>query len=108
MAGGSHSVMRMPAAFIKIPAASTYRLVNARVPIDLAPGLAAQAGPDRFAACEIVVEGGRIAALGPADAAAAKLMPDDGKLVKISREVAKERRRIEGARAAVLRRRDQL
>lgn len=73
MAGGSHSVMRMPAAFIKIPAASTYRLVNARVPIELAPGLAAQAGPDRFAACEIVVEGGRIAALGPADAAAAAL-----------------------------------
>jgi cytosine deaminase len=49
--------------FAAIPAAGAYRIANARVPIDLAPDLAVQAAADRFAACDIVVDGARIAVL---------------------------------------------
>ncbi len=53
-----------------VPEATAYRIVNARAPADLAPALAAHAAPDRLAACEVVVDRGRISALGPAGAAA--------------------------------------
>jgi cytosine/creatinine deaminase len=53
----------MPNAFITPPAQDRYRIINARVPVDLAPELANRADADRFATTEIVVEGGRIAAL---------------------------------------------
>ena len=52
-----------------IPTASSYRLANAGVPVDLAPALAAHAGAGRIARCTIVVDHGRIAALAPTDAA---------------------------------------
>ena len=57
-------------AFAAVPAAGAYRIVNARVPIDLAPALADHAAADRFAACDIVVDGARIAMMGPPGAAA--------------------------------------
>ena len=46
------------------PKSAAYRVVNARVPADLAPALADRAGADRFAACEIVVDGAQISMLG--------------------------------------------
>jgi cytosine deaminase len=52
-------------AFVAIPETPSYRIINARVPADLAPALVERAGLDRFASCDIVVENGRIAALGP-------------------------------------------
>jgi cytosine deaminase len=57
------------------PAASSYRIVNVRVPAELAPDLADQAGGDGFADCDIVVDAGRIGSLRPAAAplAAAEL-----------------------------------
>jgi cytosine/creatinine deaminase len=54
----------MSYGFITIPAAAAYRIVNARVPADLVPALADHAGADRFAACEIVVDGAQISMLG--------------------------------------------
>jgi cytosine/creatinine deaminase len=51
--------------FTAVPSAGGYRIVNARVPVDLAPDLADQAAADRFAACDIVVDGVRIAMVGP-------------------------------------------
>ncbi|MBX6425139.1 MAG: cytosine deaminase [Variibacter sp.] len=54
----------MSHGFVTIPRAPTYRIINARVPAELAPALAPAAGPDRLAACEIVVDRGRIAYLG--------------------------------------------
>ena len=50
------------------PKSAAYRIVNARVPADLAPAIADLAAADRFAACDIVVDGARIAMLGPAGA----------------------------------------
>lgn len=47
------------------PPGPAYRLANARVPADLAPALGSFAGTDGFSACDIVVDGGRIALLGP-------------------------------------------
>jgi cytosine deaminase len=52
-------------AFVAVPAATAYRIANARVPVDLAPALADHAAGDRFAACDIFVADGRIAALVP-------------------------------------------
>src|SRR5262245_66062502 len=52
-------------AFTTVPAAPAYRIANARVPIDLAPAVADHAAADRFADCDIVVDGVRIAMLGP-------------------------------------------
>jgi hypothetical protein len=43
-------------AFVAVPAARAYRIINVRVPVDLAPILANQADDDRLVACEIVVE----------------------------------------------------
>ena len=54
--------------FTTVPMSPAYRIANARVPADLAPAVADLAAADRFAACDIVVEGGRIAMLGPAGA----------------------------------------
>jgi cytosine/creatinine deaminase len=54
----------MSYGFITIPKAAAYRIVNARVPVDLAPALAERAGADRFAACELVVDGAQISMLG--------------------------------------------
>ncbi|MBV8746163.1 MAG: cytosine deaminase [Xanthobacteraceae bacterium] len=51
--------------FITIPSADRYRIINARLPIDLAPELEKVEHTDRFAACEILVESGRITALNP-------------------------------------------
>jgi cytosine deaminase len=56
---------------LSVPTTPAYRIVNARVPADLAPGLAAHAAGDRFVACTIVVDGGRIAQLVPVGAGAA-------------------------------------
>jgi len=50
---------------MKVPTTPAYRIVNARVPADLVPALARHAATDRFADCEIVVDGGRIAMLRP-------------------------------------------
>ena len=41
--------------------AAAYRLVNARIHLDLADGTALRAGPDRLAAADLVVDGGRLA-----------------------------------------------
>src|SRR5262245_52026899 len=54
-----------------VTTAPAYRIANARVPVDLAPALADHAAPDRFAACEIVVDGARISLLAPPGAAPA-------------------------------------
>jgi cytosine deaminase len=54
----------MTQGFIDIPEKSAYRIVNARVPVDLAPSLVDDAGADGLAACEIVVDDGKIAYLG--------------------------------------------
>jgi cytosine/creatinine deaminase len=51
-------------AFTAVPTAGAYRIANARVPADLAPAVADFAAADRFAACDIVVDNGRIAMLG--------------------------------------------
>jgi cytosine/creatinine deaminase len=53
----------MPHPFITLPAQDRYRITNARVPVDLAPELAARADADRFALSDIVVDAGRIAGL---------------------------------------------
>lgn len=50
--------------FVAVPDTPRYRLVNAHVPADLAPSLAGRVGPDRFVSCDILIENGRIAALG--------------------------------------------
>jgi cytosine deaminase len=73
----------MPDAFIKIPDASAYRLSNARVPVGLAPILSESAGSARFAPCEIVVDGGRIATIGSprAETAGLPAVDLDGSLV---------------------------
>ncbi|HEX2215204.1 MAG TPA: cytosine deaminase [Xanthobacteraceae bacterium] len=56
--------MRMMNDVIRqIPERQPYRIVNARVPIDLAPTIVEPVGPDRLVACEIVVDGSRIAML---------------------------------------------
>ena len=62
-------------AFTAVPAAGAYRIVNARVPADLAPDLAGYAPADRFAACDIVVDGARIAMLGRPGAGRAADLP---------------------------------
>src|SRR5262245_3011155 len=54
-----------------VPNAPAYRIANARVPADLAPALADHAAADRFATCDIVVDGARISLLAPSDAAPA-------------------------------------
>ena len=51
--------------FITVPPADRYRIINARLPVDLTPELEKAGDTDRFAACEILVESGRIAALNP-------------------------------------------
>src|SRR5262245_63890488 len=66
---GSHSLA--PSTGGTVPKAPTYRIANARVPVDLAPALADHAAPDRFAACGIVVDGAQISLLAPSDAAPA-------------------------------------
>jgi len=50
---------------MKVPTAPAYRIVNARVPAELAPALARHAAGDQFVCCEIVVDGSRIATLAP-------------------------------------------
>ena len=55
----------MSQSFTTIPKAAAYRIANARVPVDLAPSLAEGPITDRLAACDIVVENGRIASLAP-------------------------------------------
>src|SRR5258706_513782 len=42
--------------FTDVPMAPAYRIVNARVPADLAPALADRAAADRFAACDVDVD----------------------------------------------------
>ena len=44
--------------FVTIPSAERYRIINARLPVDLAPELEKTGDADRFAACEILIEGG--------------------------------------------------
>jgi cytosine deaminase len=56
--------------FVALPPARAYRVVNARVPIDLATGSALRVGPERLADCDIVIAGGHIDALEPAGSAA--------------------------------------
>jgi cytosine deaminase len=55
----------MSQSFATVPKAAAYRIANARVPVDLAPELGKAPHVERLAACDIVLEGGRIAALGP-------------------------------------------
>ena len=63
-------------AFTAVPTAGAYRIVNARVPADLAPAVADLAAADRFAACDIVVDDARIAMLGrPGAGSAAADLP---------------------------------
>jgi cytosine/creatinine deaminase len=59
----------MPRNVVSLPGEDRYRIKNARVPVDLASELAARADADRTAGCDIVVDGGRIAALPPSGAA---------------------------------------
>lgn len=54
-----------------VPKAPAYRITDACVPVDLAPALTAHGTAERFAACDIVVDDGRISLVGPAGAAAA-------------------------------------
>ena len=58
----------MPRNVVALPGEDRYRIKNARVPVDLAPELAARADADRTARCDIVVDAGRIAALAPSGA----------------------------------------
>src|SRR5215467_9330586 len=60
---GASVSLRSP-MFVTVPEAAAYRIANARVPIDLAPAVADHAAADRFADCDIVVDGARIAMLG--------------------------------------------
>jgi cytosine/creatinine deaminase len=53
----------MPSNFINVPAQDRYRIANARVPVDLAPQVAAHAGADRLARCDLLIDAGRIAAI---------------------------------------------
>jgi cytosine deaminase len=55
----------MASGFVSLPQSSSYRIANVRIPVDLAPALEPLAGPDRLAACDILVDRGRIAALRP-------------------------------------------
>jgi cytosine/creatinine deaminase len=66
---GSHSLAPPTGAIV--PKAPAYRIANARVPADLAPALADHAAADRFAACDLVVDGAQISLLAPSDAAPA-------------------------------------
>jgi cytosine/creatinine deaminase len=61
----------MSSLSLSVPTAPAYRIVDARVPADLAPSLAAHAAADQLVACTIVVDSGRIAQLAPAGASAA-------------------------------------
>jgi cytosine/creatinine deaminase len=56
---------RAARTFAAVPKSPAYRIVNARVPVDLAPAVADRAAADRFAACDIIVDGARIAMLRP-------------------------------------------
>ena len=61
---GTSVSLRSP-TFVTVPEAAAYRIANARVPVDLALVVADHAAADRFADCDIVVDGARIATLGP-------------------------------------------
>src|SRR5262245_30182572 len=50
-------------SFLTAPKGDAFRIVNARVLVDLAPALGGRADADRIAACEIVVDRGRVSAL---------------------------------------------
>lgn len=52
-------------SFQTIPAGAAYRIVNARVPADLAPALAEHGDADRLAPCEIVIDGAQVSMFGP-------------------------------------------
>jgi cytosine deaminase len=52
-------------AFIAMPASPAYRIINARVPVDLAPASVLRAGREGLADCDIIIAGGRIDVLGP-------------------------------------------
>ena len=75
----------MPNNVITLPVHDRYRIINARVPAELAPELATFVGADRLARAEITVEGGRIAALDAAGhaagAAGAPVVDLDGGMV---------------------------
>ena len=66
---GPGSPANLPAGpartFAAVPKSPAYRIANARVPVDLAPAVADRAAADRFAACDIIVDGARIAMLRP-------------------------------------------
>jgi cytosine deaminase len=53
----------MSNSYINVPAQDRYRIANARVPVDLAPQVAAHAGADRLARCDLLIDAGRIAAI---------------------------------------------
>jgi cytosine deaminase len=63
----------MTRAFADLPAGSAFHLINARVPSCLTDGqdLGAVADPDGLAPCDILVDGGRIAAIARGGAAGA-------------------------------------
>ena len=63
-AGRSH-------AFLGLPKNGSFRIVNARVPADLAPTLAGRAAIDGITDCEIAIDKGKVLSIGPPNAAAA-------------------------------------
>ncbi|MBI5210735.1 MAG: hypothetical protein HY927_12255 [Elusimicrobia bacterium] len=88
------------------PAAASLRIANAalaRLPTLSLPACFAKQGEALLRAAD---SSGK-SILVPADAAAAKLLPDDNKLVATSAAVAEERRKLEASRAAVLERKVQ-
>lgn len=62
-------------SFLTMPKSEAFRIVNARVPVDLAPALDGRADADRMAACAIVVDRGRVAALSAAPTTTAGDLP---------------------------------
>ena len=53
-------------SFMSVPDVGAFRIVNARIPVDQAPSLTPFAAHDRMADCEMLIEGGKVARLGPA------------------------------------------
>ncbi len=51
-------------SFLTVPATAAYRIINARVPVDLAPALQDTGDADRLTPCEIVVDGTKVSMFG--------------------------------------------
>ena len=63
-------------SFADVPAGGSFRIVNARVPADLAPALQSPQSANKIVDCEIIIHNGKIAFAGPAfDAPEASGLP---------------------------------